>query len=125
MIASQGTYTITLCNFSICDTTIWVLDIESLVYIYNSLQGLQISRKFKNDERFLNRRDGSQVSILALGVVQLVFKSNSVILSDCHYCPSFLMNIISIDLLIKDGYSLSIKNDYYNIIMNNIIIIRG
>ena len=68
--------------------------------------------------------DGSQVSIQALGVVELIFKSNSVILSDCHYCPSFLMNIIFVSLLAKDGYNLSIKNDYYDIIMNDVIIMR-
>ena len=89
----------------------------------NSLQGLQVSKKFKNDERFLNMGDGSQVSIRALGVVELVFKSNSVILSDYHYCPSFLMNIISVCFLAKDDYSLSIKNDSCNIIMNDVTII--
>ena len=99
------------------------MDTGSPVHICNSLQGLQVSRKFKNDEKFLNVRDGSQVPIRALGVIELVFKSNSIILSDCHYCPSFLMNIISVGLLAKDGYSLSIKNDYFDIIMNDITII--
>ena len=116
---------ITLCDFSICDITTWVLDIESPVHICNSLQWFQVSKKFKNDERFLNMGDGSQFPIRALGVIKLVFKSNSVILSDCHYCPSFLMNIISVGLLVKDGYSLSIKNDYYDIIRNDVTIMRG
>ena len=69
--------------------------------------------------------DGSQVPIRALGVVKLVFKSNSIILGDCNYCPSFLMNIISVSLLATDGYNLSIKNDYCDIIMNDVTIIRG
>ena len=111
---------ITPYNFSICDITTWVLDTESLVHICNLLQGLQVSRKFENDERFLNMRDGKQVLILTLGVIKLVFKFNSVILSDCYYCSSFLMKIISVGLLTKDGYSLSIKNDYYDIIMNDV-----
>ena len=113
------------CNFSICDTTFWILDIESSVHICNSLQKLQISKKFENDERFLNVEDESQISIWTLEIVELIFKSISVILSDCHYCPSFLMNIISIGLLAKDGYSLSIKNDYCDIIMNDVTIMRG
>ena len=116
---------ITLCNFSICDITTWVLNTESLVHIYNSLQGLQVSRKFENGERFLNVKDESQVSILGLGIVELVFRSNSVILSDYHDCPSFLKNIISVGLLVKDSYSLSIKNNYCDIIMNDTTIIRG
>ena len=69
--------------------------------------------------------DGSQVLIMTLGVIEPVFESNGVILSDCHYCPSFLMNIISVSLLTKDGYNLSIKNYYCDIIMNDVTIIRG
>ena len=69
--------------------------------------------------------DESQVSIWTLGVVELVFKSNSIILSDCQYYPSFLINIISVGLLAKDSYSLSIKNDYCDIIMNGITIMGG
>ena len=112
-------------NFYICVTTTWVLDIESPFHICNSLQGLQINRKFENDERFLNVGDGSQVSILILRVFELVSKSNSIIFSDYHYYPSFLMNIIFIGLLTKDDYSLSIKSDYCDIIMNDITIIQG
>ena len=70
-VAGQGTYMITPYSFSICDTTKWVLDIRSPIHIYNSLQCLRISRRFKEGERFLNVDDGSQVSILALGVVEL------------------------------------------------------
>ena len=36
-VAGQGTYVITPCSFSICDTTNWVLDTESLIHICNSL----------------------------------------------------------------------------------------
>ena len=39
-VAGQGTYVITPYSFSICDTNNWVLDIESLIHICNSLQGL-------------------------------------------------------------------------------------
>ena len=90
LVADKDVYMITPYNFFICDTTIWVLNIENSVYICNSLQELQVSRKFKNDKRFLNVGDGSQVSIQTLGVVELIFKSNSVILSDYHYCLLFL-----------------------------------
>ena len=70
MVAGQDTYMITPCNFSIYDTTIWILDTESPTNIYNLLQDLQISRKFENGEQFLNIRDGSLVPILVLGIVQ-------------------------------------------------------
>ena len=66
---------ITPCNFSICDITDWVLDTGSPYHICNSLQGLQVSRRFKQGERFLNVGDGSKVLVLALGIMNLVINS--------------------------------------------------
>ena len=60
-----------------------------------------------------------------MGIVQLILNTNIISLNECHYCPSFLMNIIFVSLLAKDGYHLSIKKDYYDIIMNDITIIQG
>ena len=92
---------IILYNFSIYDTTIWVLDTESLINIYNSLQGLQVSSKFREDEQFLNVGDRNLVLVLTSKTMQLVFESSSVIFDKNHYCLSFMMNVISVDLLAK------------------------
>ena len=100
---------ITPCNFSICDTSAWVLDTRSPYHICNSMQGLQVSRRFDEGDRFLNVGDGSKVSILALGIMNLVINSRNIILSECHYCPSFLLNIISVGLLAMYGYDFLIK----------------
>ena len=70
MVAAQGNYMITSCNFSN-----WVLDTESLINICNSLQGLQVRRRFKNNERFLTVGDGRSVLVQALGVIEFVFES--------------------------------------------------
>ena len=115
---------ITPCNFLIYDSTIWVLDIESFFNICNSLQGLQISRRFEEGERFFNVRDRRSVPVLALRIIKLVFKSNIIILK-CHFCPSFSLNIISIGLLAMHGYKILIKRDNFNIIMNNINVMNG
>ena len=45
MVAGQGSYMITLYNFSVCDTTTWVLDTKSS--ICNVLQRFQVSRMFE------------------------------------------------------------------------------
>ena len=45
--AEQGIYMINSCNFS---TTYWVLDTGSPIHICNSLQGLQVSRRFDDEE---------------------------------------------------------------------------
>ena len=115
---------ITSYNFSIYDTTIWVLDTESSVHIYNSLQKLQISREFEKSEWFLNVGDGRAILVLAIVKVQFAFNSNTIILDDCYYYPSFLMNIIFIDLLAKGGYIFFIKKSYCDIIMNDVTTIH-
>ena len=100
---------ITLYNFLIHDSTTWVLDIESHFNICNSLQDLQVSRRFEEGEKFFNVGDGRSVSVLMLGTIKLVFKSNIIILSEYHFCPSFLLNIISVGLLAMYGYEILIK----------------
>ena len=100
---------ITPCNFLIYDSTTWVLDTESLFNICNSLQVLQVSRRFEEGERFFNIEDGRSVPVLALGIIKLVFKFNVIILSECHFCPSFLLNIICVGLLAMCGYKILIK----------------
>ena len=97
---------ITPCNFSICDSNIWVLDARIPFNICNSLQGLQVSRRFEEGERFFNIEDGRSVSVSALGTIKLVFKSNIFVLSECHFCPSFLLNIVSVGLLARYGYKI-------------------
>ena len=46
-------------------------------------------------------------------------------LDECHYYPSFLMNIISVDLLAKLDFKFLIKDDFYDIIVNDATIMRG
>ena len=69
--------------------------------------------------------DGSRVSVLALRVMELCFESCKILLSDCHYCPSFLLNVISIGQLAVEGYDFLIKSDILNIIMNDMSVMCG
>ena len=82
---------ITLCNFSVFDIITWVLDIGSPINIYNSLQDLQVNRRFRDGERFLNVRDRRSVSVLALGIIKFVFESQYIVLNECHYCLNFFL----------------------------------
>ena len=105
---------ITLCNFSIYDSTNWILDTGSPVNIFNSLKGLQVRRRFKNSKRFLSIRDGRSIPVQALGVIEFVFESRVVVLNDCHFCPSFILNVISVGQLAKENFEFSIKNVMQN-----------
>ena len=116
---------ITSCSFSIYDNLTWILDTGSSFNICNSLQGLQVIRRFEDNERFLNVGDESSVPVLTIGVLELVFNFYFIILNECHFCPTFLLNVISIGLLAKANYEISIKNVTLNIIMNGISVISG
>ena len=101
---------------------IWILDSGSSFNIYNSLQGLQIIKRFGDNERFLNIEDGRTVPVLALGDLKLVFNSNVITLSEYHFCATFLLNVISVSFLAVNDYEISIKNYFCNIIMNDVMI---
>ena len=64
-------------------------------------------------------------SVLALGILKLVFESHTIVLNDCHFCPSFFLNIISVGLLTKNDYEILIKKQVCNIIMNDVTIFCG
>ena len=100
---------ITPYNFSFYDSTIWILDIESSFNIYNSLQDLQVSRRFEEGKKFLNVGDRRSIPVLVLGTIKLVFQSNIITLSNCHFYPFFLLNIISVSLLAMYDYKILIK----------------
>ena len=99
MVAGQGTYMIIPYNFFVCDMTNFVLDTGSPSHICSSLLGLQVNQRFESDEWFLIVGDGSKVLVLALGVVNLYLESCNIILNDYHFCPSFVMNVISVGQL--------------------------
>ena len=98
----------------------WILDTDSPINIGNSLQELQVSRRFEDDKRFLNVRDERSIPVLALEII----KPHVIVLSDCHFCPSFLLNVISVGLLAKKNYEISIKNGSCNVILNGVIVMN-
>ena len=64
--------------------------------------------------------DESRVLVLALGVIELFFESCNILLSECHYCPTFLLNVIFLGQLTIEGFDFLIKNDNLNIIVNDV-----
>ena len=57
--------------------------------------------------------------------MELCFESCKILPSDCHFCPSFLLNVISVGQLAIEGYDFSIKKDILNIIMNDMSMMCG
>ena len=73
----------------------------------------------------MNIGDRRSVLILTLGIIKFVFESHYIVLDECHYCPSFFLNIISVGLLINLNFEISIKKNFCDIILNGVTILRG
>ena len=69
--------------------------------------------------------DESRVPPLALGVKELFFEFCNVLLSECHYCPIFLLNVISVGQLTIERFDFLTKNDTSNIIVNDVSMMCG
>ena len=57
----------------------------------------------------MNVGDGRSVSVLTLEIIKFVFESRYIVIDEYHYCPSFFLNVISVGLLAKSNYKISIK----------------
>ena len=65
------------------------------------------------------------INFVVDALLEFVFEFEVIVLNDCHYCLTFMMNVISVGLLTKSGYTLLIKKNYYDIILNDIIKFHG
>ena len=68
------------------------MDLDCTNHICNSLQGFQETRKLNEGELFLTLADGSRILVVAIGVVNLCFKSRVLILEDYLYVPNVCRN---------------------------------
>ena len=54
----------------------------------------------------MNVGNENRILVLTIRVLGLVFDLSTIKLVDYHYCPSFIISIISIGLLAGSGYEL-------------------
>ena len=99
-------------NFSIGDSTSWVLDTRCTSHIYNNLQVLKNRRMLNKNEVELCLRNGAKVAAIAMGSVDLKTTSGGNIpLERCYFVPNIIKNIIFISYLAKIGFKLVIENN--------------
>ena len=60
---------------------------------------------------FLTLADGSKILVVVVGVFNLCFDSNVLILEDCLYVPNVCSNLISATYLGRHGYSIILKDN--------------
>ena len=93
---------------AVLSTSIWCVDTGTTDHVCISLQGFQETRKLSDGEITISLRDATKVVVVAVGDVCLYFSRNkTMVLKNCLYVPTFRKNLISVSMLIKDGYSIS------------------
>ena len=122
--SAPGVFVIENC-FSLPPTA-WVLDTGSGSHICNSLQGMRKSRKLGMGEMDLRVGNGAHAAAHAVGDRHLSLPSKKIlVLKQCYYVPNMLCNIISVSLLVADGYSFVLDGSQMNITLNQVLVGHG
>ena len=104
----------------------WVLDTACGHHICKSLQGLQNIRVLKEGDFGLYGAGGDSIQAEAVGTYILKLPSGKILeLKDCYYMPKVIRNIISVPLLLKQGYTMNVMSIGCSISFSNDIICYG
>lgn len=106
------------------------MDLVSANYIDNMLEGFEDTRRLGDGEMYLVLGDCTRVLVKAIGLLELVFSGNVLHLLDCFYVPAVRGNLILVQCIGRNGYTIIlndnilIKKDklfiYYVTIMNGL-----
>ena len=68
----------------------WIIDSRATHHVYNSMQGLRVTKKCRAKEFTLHLGDGSRVEASTMGDITLNFNNSKyLVLKDCYYIPFF------------------------------------
>ncbi|KAJ4744212.1 Transposon Ty1-GR1 Gag-Pol polyprotein [Rhynchospora pubera] len=101
--------------------TDWVFDTGSCAHICRNVQVLKSRRRLEKGEVQLRVGNGTCISAMAIGSVDLTLPSGFVLeLKDVFLVPSITRNIISISCLDMDGFDVVIKNKLLTLFRNEV-----
>ena len=111
-------------NSSVSNT--WVLDTACGYHICKFLQGLHKLKVLKEGDFNLYGAGGDIIQAEAVGTYILKLPLGKVLeLDNCYYMPKIIRNIVSIPLLLKQGYVMDVKSTGCSIMLSNEIICSG
>lgn len=106
------------------------MDLVSANYIDNMLEGFEDTRRLGDGEMYLVLGDCTRVLVKAIGLLELVFSGNVLHLLDCFYVPAVHGNLILVQCIGRNGYTIILNNNilikkdklfmYYVTIMNGL-----
>ncbi|KAJ4744919.1 Transposon Ty1-NL2 Gag-Pol polyprotein [Rhynchospora pubera] len=101
--------------------TDWVFDTGSCAHICRNVQVLRNRRRLEKGEVQLRVGNGTCVSAMAVGSVELTLPNGFVLeLKDVFVVPCITRNIVSVSCLDLDGYDVVIKNKCLTLFRNEV-----
>ena len=108
------------------DSNTWILDTVCGSHICNSLQQLQNIKGLKRGDLEFYDASGESISIVVVGTCMLDLLSDKILeLKDSYYMLKIIKNIISIPLLLKQGYEIRLMGNGCSIFFSNNFYGRG
>ena len=91
---------------------LWVLDTACGSHICKSLQGLQKIKKLEKGDFELYGASDESIQAEAVGTYPMLLPSGKILeLVNCYYVPNIIRNIVSIPMLIEQGYEINVKGN--------------
>ncbi|KAD6795845.1 hypothetical protein E3N88_06741 [Mikania micrantha] len=107
-------------------TNTWWFDSGSMVHVTNSTQGFLTIRRLERNQRTLKLGDGKELSVAAVGTLELIMKTGLCIkLYDTLYIPEISRNLVSGPKLDMDGFYVSHGNGRLTISSNSQVFGTG
>ncbi|KAD4983110.1 hypothetical protein E3N88_19781 [Mikania micrantha] len=107
-------------------TNTWWFDSGSMVHVINSTQGFLTIRRLETNQRTLQLGDGKELSVAAVGTLELIMKTGLCIkLYDTLYIPEISRNLVSGPKLDTNGFYVSHDNGRLTISSNSQVFGTG
>ena len=98
----------------------WILDTAYGSHLCKSLQDLQKIRSLNKDDFELFGASGESIQVETMRIKILKLSSDKVLeLKTCYYIFKVIKNIISVPLLLEQGFKIKAKNNYCSIYFSN------
>ncbi|GKA55680.1 retrotransposon protein, putative, ty1-copia subclass [Tanacetum coccineum] len=116
--STSGIFTIELYAFP---NKTWVYDTSFGTHICNTFQGLRESRKLKHKALSLYMGNGMRAAVKAIRSFDLILPSGLIIvLENYHFAPSVTRGVVSISLLVNNGYIHTFTNYGISVLKDNV-----
>ena len=118
--STSGMFMIELFSFPRKNNS-WIYDTGCGTHTCNTSQGLRGARKLAYGERYLYVGNDIRAAVEAIGTFDLVLSSGLIlVLNNCHYAPSIVRGVISVSLLLDNGFVHTFINNGISVSLNNV-----